>query len=169
MSGGEVLFEAEVAPHRSLSRGEGRVLLVFLGLIFIVGAGRFVRLGAWPVAIYGLAEALIALGLLHLHRRAMRRREWLCLTEAALTIRRRDAAGRISEQRLAPSWLGVRLVARDNAIPRLVLHERGREWEVGASLAEAEKCDLARALEAALHRARHPRFENPQLNQAVEK
>jgi hypothetical protein len=36
--------------------------------------------------------------------------------------------------------------------------------EVGRCLGEAEKRDLAAALDAALHRWRNPRFDNPQLS-----
>jgi hypothetical protein len=37
--------------------------------------------------------------------------------------------------------------------------------EVGASLGEHEKRDLAEALRDALDRWRHPRFDNPQLRE----
>ena len=38
--------------------------------------------------------------------------------------------------------------------------------EVGAELGEAEKRDLAEALNLALHRHRNPVFDNPQLREA---
>jgi hypothetical protein len=48
-------------------------------------------------------------------------------------------------------------------VPKLVLTRHGVNEEIGAALGEAEKRDLAGCLRGALHRARNPVFDNPQL------
>ena len=48
-------------------------------------------------------------------------------------------------------------------VPRLLLVSRNVREEIGAVLGEQQKRELAEALDGALHRARNPRFDNPQL------
>jgi uncharacterized membrane protein len=57
----------------------------------------------------------------------------------------------------------MRLEDRPGRVSRLVVLTRGGETEIAATLGEEEKQDLAAALQAALHRARRPDFDNPQL------
>jgi uncharacterized membrane protein len=66
---------------------------------------------------------------------------------------------------LPPTWLNVRLTERAGRVPLLTLDARDFSEEVGRCLGEAEKRDLAAALDAALHRWRNPRFDNPQLRE----
>ena len=48
-------------------------------------------------------------------------------------------------------------------MPALLLVARDTREEIGASLGEPQKRELAQALAAALHRLRQPCFDNPQL------
>jgi uncharacterized membrane protein len=59
------------------------------------------------------------------------------------------------------------LEERPGRVPALVLVERHRRMEIGQSLGEDEKRDLAQALGEALHRLRNPVFDNPQLREPV--
>ena len=87
----------------------------------------------------------------------------LLLSETGLKIVRTDAKGNRRELVLPPAWLNVRLTERPGRVPLLTLNTRDHSEEVGRALGETEKRDLAAALDAALHRWRHPNFENPQL------
>ena len=46
-----------------------------------------------------------------------------------------------------------------------MLSRHGVSEEIGRALGEAEKRDLAASLARALHRARNPVFDNPQLRE----
>ena len=73
--GGDILFEALIVPHRSLTPRGIRILtgsILFLSGILAI---RFWVLGAWPVAWFGLIEAGIAIGLVHLNVRQARASE----------------------------------------------------------------------------------------------
>jgi hypothetical protein len=48
-------------------------------------------------------------------------------------------------------------------VPRLMLTRYGISEEIARALGEVEKRDLAASLKRALHRARNPVFDNPQL------
>ncbi len=156
------IFEAVVTPHRSL--GERGVRYVGLAILFSCTANATVSwlLGAWPVAIFAAGELGLAS---YLFRRGARVQveERLVLTEARLTIERRDRAGRMVRLDLPTAWLRVALEDRPARVPALMLRGRFRPVEVGGSLGECEKRSLAEALGEALHALRHPSFDNPQL------
>lgn len=156
------IFEAVVTPHRSLGPRGVRLVGLAILLSCAVNTGLSLLLGAWPVAVFAVAELGLAL---YLFRRGTRSEteERLVLTPARLTIQRRDRAGRASRLDLPTAWMRVRLEERPARVPALVLRGRFRPVEVGASLGEQEKRSLAEALGEALHALRHPTFDNPQL------
>ena len=158
-----ILFEALIVPHRSLSRrGRAWVIAMICGGSGI-GALRFLLSPAWPMIGFSLGAAGLAVLLLLTHTRPSRASEFLVLHDGALRVVRTDAAGRRRERRLPAGWLNVVLDAPPGRVPRLLLTARGLREEVGAALGEQEKRDLAAALSTALHRMRHPEFDNPQL------
>jgi uncharacterized membrane protein len=159
----ETVFEAVIVPHRSLSRRGRRILLGAIAAMCAINATVFTHIGAWPVGGFTGIELLLASVMLSINVRAARATETLNLSEAGLRIRRTDIRGATSERMLPPGWLRVVLQERPGRVPALWLVSHGRHEEVARVLGETEKRDLAAALEAALHRWRHPLFDNPQL------
>ncbi|MDE2200432.1 MAG: DUF2244 domain-containing protein [Rhodospirillales bacterium] len=157
------VFEAVIVPHRSLSRRGRRGLVAAICLICGINAAIFVHLGAWPVGGFTGVELLLAAFLLELNARAVRESELVILSADGLRICRTDAKGRRQERMLPVGWLSVRLEEAPSRVPRLRLVAPGVTEEVGRALGEAEKRDLAAALDAALHQLRNPVFDNPQL------
>lgn len=158
-----VLFEAMIVPHRSLSRRGLRLLLGAIGLVCGVNLAIFSRLHAWPVCGFAGGELVLAALLLRLNALSARASELLLLTPEALRVVRTDPKGRREERVLAPAWLRVHVEERPGRVPALFVGSHGVLEEVGRFLGEAEKRDLARALSEALHRWRNPVFDNPQL------
>jgi uncharacterized membrane protein len=159
----ETLFEAELVPHRSLSPRGIAWVLGSLGVISLCATTMFWYLGAWPIVGFNGAEMLLAAFLLRAHARSRRVREVLLLTEGSMRILRFDIDGGRSERHLPSAWLNVHLEEKPGRVPTLLLTTHGRREEVGRSLGEPEKRELADALKDALHRLRHPIFDNPQL------
>lgn len=158
-----LLFEAVILPHRSLT-ARGRVWLICLiALIGALTAFRFWLIGAWPVIVFSAVEIGIAIALLAINARSARASELVLLDHTALRIVRTTAAGQREERVLPPTWLNVVLEERPGRVPGLLLVARGVREEIGAMLGEVERRDLAQALAGALHLARNPRFNNPQL------
>jgi len=164
-----ITFEAVITPRRSLSLRAMRVLLAAICVLCIASASLFVRLGAWPVGGFTGLELLLAAWLFRLHLRDGRSSELVLLSPSGLRIIRTTAIGRRREIRLEPSWLRVRLIERPGRTPALVVQAGTRHTEIGAALGDAEKRDLAQALDAALYRWRNPRFDNPVLEPAPTK
>jgi uncharacterized membrane protein len=159
----DVLFEAVIVPHRSLSRRGLTLLLGAIAVLCCVNAAVFISVGAWPVGGFTGVELLLAAVLFRLNATAARASEMLLLTPDALRIVRSDPKGHRREQVLSPAWLTVRLEERPGRVSGLWLGAGGVREEIGRSLGEEEKRDLAKALAEALHRWRNPRFDNAQL------
>jgi len=158
-----IIFRAEVTPHRSLSPRGLRLVIAFVCTVSLCSTTLFWSLGAWPIAGFNGGEILLAMVLLRAHAKSARQSELLLLSAGELRILSRDARGHASERVLPPGWLKVNLLERPGRVPGLYLSARGAHVEVAKTLGEPEKRDLAEALSAALHRVRHPVFDNPQL------
>ncbi len=157
------IFEAVIVPHRSLSRRGRMRLLSALGLLCGINAAVFIHMGAWPVGGFTGIELLLAGVLLQVNAHGARASEIVLLTAGGLHITRTDAGGSRRERRLPAAWLRMTLEEVPGRAPRLLLQARELREEIGASLGEAEKRDLAAALQSALLRWRSPVFDNPQL------
>ena len=159
----ETLFQAVVVPHRSLSR---RGLYTLIGTVCAASAVISTicfLLGAWPVAGFSGAEIALAVVLLRLNARAVRRSELIMMTPTTLHVIRTDANGARTERRLDAAWLNAVLLDRPARVPALLLRGPHEEIELARDLGETEKRTLAEALAKALHQRRHPVFDNPQL------
>ena len=156
-------FEAVIVPHRSLSRRGLRLLIGAICGLSACSTAVFWWLGAWPVAGFNGVEITAAMLLLRYNARAARANEVILLSSSTLRVIRTAQDGTRVEQEVSPAWINVHLQDRPGRVPGLFLAAHGTRLEVGASLGEPEKLDLAEALKDALHRWRNPRFENPQL------
>ncbi len=163
MQSDTLIFEAVISPHRSMKPRGLRVLMLGILGLGCVDIAVFVHIGAWPIGGFCGAEFVLAALLLRLNASQSRASELVILSEQALRIIRTDARGRRHETRLPAAWLNVQLEERSGRVPALRLVARHAREEIGRSLGEEEKRDLAGALEAALYRWRNPRFDNVQL------
>ena len=161
----DVLFQATIVPHRSLSRRGALSVVGLFALAGGAGALRFAILGLWPILMFMALEVALAAVLVALHIRAGRTAEILTLEPGCLRVLRRDPRGRRTERRLPTAWLNPLLEESPGRVPRLILRAHGVREEVGKVLGEAEKRDLAAALARALRHLREPRFDNPQLRE----
>ena len=157
------LFEARIVPHRSLSPKGVRILLGSIVGFSLLIALRCWWIGAWPVVAFSLAEMALVLVLVAVNIRRARGSELVRLTEAAVHVTRTTPSGVGSEVVLPSAWLRVDLEERAGRVPRLLLRTPSEHEEIAAAVGEAARRDLAAGLEAALHDARNPRFDNPQL------
>ena len=134
------------------------------GLALLIGV-RFWLLGAWPVLPFSALEVGLVVMMLRVNARQARGSELILLSETELRIVRTEPSGQRREKVLPSGWLNVWLEERDGRVPRLLLTRYGMHEEIGRALGEAEKRDLAACLSRALHRARNPLFDNPQLRE----
>ncbi len=149
-----VLFDAVLAPHRSLTRGGFVALMALVAVPCLAMGCIFLLIGAWPIAGFlGLDVALVWLAF-RINYRSGRLRETLALTERDLTVRRIQPSGRTHEWRFQPYWLRVEVENPDAPDCRLTLTSHGRRLTIGAFLTAEERLSLAEALQTALRRLR---------------
>lgn len=150
----EVIFDAVLTPHRSLTpRGFLLLMVTVSGISFVAGLF-FYLVGAWPVVGFlGLDVLLIYLAF-HVNYRHARLREVVRLTRDDLTVQRINQWGEVKSWRFQPTWLQVLMDDPPEHHSQLLLRSHGRTLAIGDFLTPQERLDLARALRRALAKAR---------------
>ena len=157
----QTIYHATLWPHRSLTRGQARGIVIGAGCAISALSIPFYVMGAWPVVGF-LGLDVLALWLaFHLSFRSARAHEDLEVTPLDLVVRKVSAAGRRREWRFNPLW--VRLERREHeefGLLRLLLASRGKRLEIGNFLGPDARADVARDLSKALAEARRvPQFD----------
>jgi len=123
--------------------------------------GIFYWSGAWPVfGFMGLDVALLYF-LFRLNYRDAKEKEFVRLTDEALTVRRVRANGEEQSWSLEPYWLRVEMDDPPRHESALVLAARNRRLAVGSFLTPEERLEMAHALRRALHRQRNQHHSLP--------
>jgi uncharacterized membrane protein len=149
------LFEATLAPHRSLGTGGFIALMAVLAGVSFAAGMAFLLIGAWPVfGFFGL-DVLLVYVAFRLNYRAARAFEEIRVTPNLLLIRQVSARGQAREQRLNPRWVRLE-TSRDelSGVTRVALVSRGMPLVIGAFLPPLHKEELSKALSSALALAR---------------
>ncbi|MEX2455377.1 MAG: DUF2244 domain-containing protein [Rhodospirillaceae bacterium] len=150
------LFDAILQPNTSLSPRGFLLLMAAISLVSFVAGMAFLIAGAWPVfGFFGIDVALIYLAFKANYRWA-RTYETVRLTRDALLVERISPSGKAQRWRFQPYWLRVDIEEAANHDSRIVLSSHGRRLRIGAFLTPGERVEFARALRAALDRARAP-------------
>ena len=149
-----VLFDATLRPNPPMSAFALRLVVCVLA-VFNIGFGLlFILRGAWPVTPFMGADVLFLAWALHVTRIAARTSEQVRLTPAALLVSRRPARGQAIDISLNPYWVRVEMDDPPESRSKLLLWSHGKSVQIGSFLAPGDRLSLARALKAALGRAR---------------
>ncbi|MDB5593749.1 MAG: uncharacterized protein JWM36_710 [Hyphomicrobiales bacterium] len=154
------IFTARLAPHRSLSQANFRILMMIFAGACAFTALPFLLLGAWPIAGFmGLDVALFYFAFRASYR-AARAYEDVTVTPLELHVAKVSAKGQRADWRFNPSW--VRLEREEHeeyGTQSLAVASRGRRLEIAAFLGPEAKADFADSLTRALAEARRgPQF-----------
>jgi uncharacterized membrane protein len=151
---GQVVFDARLTPHRSLSPRGFIVLMSLICAINFAAGLIFFLAGAWPViAFLGIDVLLIYLAFRINYRRA-KMYETLRLTRSDLTVHRVDPRGEVKSWSFQPAWLQVLIDDPPGHDSQLTLRSHGRSLVIGRFLTADERQDLAKALRRALVESR---------------
>jgi uncharacterized membrane protein len=156
----QCLFEARLRPHRSLTQGNFRLLIVIFGLVGLASAMPFIVMGAWPVGGFMGLDIVILYMAFKSNFRAARAYEDVIVTPLELMLAKVSPKGSRREWRFNPAW--VRLNKEEHVefgVQRLSLHSRGQSVEVASFLGPDAKAHFATGLTRALGEARRgPRY-----------
>lgn len=152
---GAPFFSAVLTPHRSLGR---RGFLVMMGIATLIALWSGLRLyviGAWPVALFMIADVGLLYVAFRMNYRAARAFEEVHVSTTEVVVRQVMASGRMREHRFNPAWarLSVTRLA-DEGVTRLALMSHGRSLVLGAFLNPDDRESFAAAFGTALADAR---------------
>jgi len=153
-----LFFEADLRPHRSLSRAALLAVLGAMAAGSLYVTTLMYLLGAWPVIGFNGADLALAALLFWLNARAARAREIIRLNEDDIEITRITPAGRKSVACVPPGWAKAELEETPGGVPRLIIRTPTERLEVGRALGAAQKRDLGEAINRALARWRSPQL-----------
>jgi uncharacterized membrane protein len=154
--GEPVLFDAILTPHRSLSRRGFRLLMAGVCAVSLTVGLAFFLMGAWPVVGFFGLDVLLIYGAFKLNFRAARVYETVTVTRAQCTVARISPRGDAQRWRFQPAWLRIFMADPPERDSPLTLRAHGRELRIGSFLTAEERLELAKALRAAVNRARMP-------------
>jgi uncharacterized membrane protein len=154
------IFAVRLRPHRSLTAGNFRLLMLVFTCASSFVTLPFFLIGAWPiVGFMGLDVALFYLAFRASFRSA-RAYEDVTLTPVELQVAKVSAAGARAEWRFNPVW--VRLEREEHeayGTRSLALVSRGQRLEIARFLGPGQKAEFAEGLTRALAEARRgPQF-----------
>lgn len=147
----QVLFEARLSPHRSLSfTGFTILMLVLAGVSFAVGVS-FLLMGAWPVfGFFGLDVGLVWFAF-RVNYRDARAYEDIRMTPSLLSVRQVSPQGKARETDFNPRWTRLEKTEDElSGVTRVALISRGFPLIVGSFLPPFYKSELAKGLARAL-------------------
>ncbi|HWG05761.1 MAG TPA: DUF2244 domain-containing protein [Beijerinckiaceae bacterium] len=147
-------------PHRSLSAGNFRLLLVCVACASSFVTLPFFLIGAWPIIGFMGLDVLLFYLAFRANFRAARAYEDVTLTAVELQIAKVSARGTRAEWRFNPAW--VRLEREEHeayGICSLALVSRGHRLEIAKFLGPDQKAQFAELFTRALDQARRgPQF-----------
>lgn len=149
------IYAARLRPHRSLTRGQARLVVAVFALATAAFSTPFFLMGAWPVVGFLGLDALALWGALRLSFRAARAYEDVSVTPIELALEKVSARGARRAWRFNPVWVRLERETHEAyGLRRLSLVSHGRAVEFAGFLGPDEKAAVARDVSAALDEAR---------------
>lgn len=151
----ELLFHAVLFPHRSLSRRGFWILITVVSIAMGFAALRMLAIGAWPVAIFAVADVLLIYVAFKLSYRSGRAFEEVSVTGSEVLVRKVTPAGKVTEHRFHPGWARLSVTCKDDeGVVRLDLGSHGSWVVIGSFLNPDDRASFAEAFSVALADAR---------------
>ena len=126
----DVLFDAVLVPHRSLSPRGFLILMTAICLFaFAAGLGFFLA-GAWPIVGFLGLDVLLIFIAFRINYRHARMSETLTLSRSTLVVERTDHWGQSESWRFQPYWLQVLIDDPPRSDSKLTLRSHGKQLRV---------------------------------------
>ncbi|MCX5513759.1 DUF2244 domain-containing protein [Kaistia algarum] len=151
----DVLFEAVLKPHRSLSpRGFG-LLLMFIASTCFIGGLLFWSMGYWPIAVFFALDIVAIQFAFRMNYHSGRAMEIVTMTQQSLTVRRVAPDGRLQDFAFNPYWARFEVNRHPEwGVMRMALTSHGKALAIGDFLGPDDRDSFAKAFQEALKAAR---------------
>lgn len=154
----DLVFRAELRPHRSLSPRGFLLLMLFVGGVSFAAGIAFFLQGAWPVLGFFGLDVLAIYFAFRISFSSGRAFETIELYPERLKVVRHRPFHAAQHWSFEPYWLRVELVGLEDQPKRIALRQRSKELYIGDLMPPGERPGFARVLQDALHQARNPGF-----------
>lgn len=148
------LIDLTLRPNRSLSREHARWVVGGVAAVFLLGAVRFLVMGAWPVLPFMAIDVGLLWWAFRASYRSGRAYETVRLDAFDLTVRKVTADGRERRFRLEPFWARARLEQLASGDNRLTVASRNVRVTVGHCLSPPEREQVHATIETGLEKWR---------------
>jgi uncharacterized membrane protein len=152
-------MDAVITPHRSMSSKGFIILIGVLTAINAVSAAFFVMIGAGPVPIFLGLDLVAVIVAFSVSSRAARRHERIRVTASEVRVIQASRRGEETVWVSPTAFTRVALVGDAGDADFLRLRLSDREQRVARDLSRPERLAFAKALDAALWRARSGRYQ----------
>lgn len=143
-------FDCFLKPHRAMKPEHISKMLIGLAVVFFLASIRMYFIGAWPVAVFLIADiAALAIAFWINFRRA-RQSEHITLTETKLTVKRTSANGQIESWVFEPYWVKLSMEKHGKHDLACALSLHGQRVTLGRFLTDNQRKGLYRDLRHAL-------------------
>ena len=151
----QAIYAVRLRPHRSLTRGQAKILVAIVSAAICAISLPFFIMGAWPIVGFLGLDALGLWLAFEMSFRAARAYEDLRVTPIELKLAKVPAKGAAREFLFNPAWVRLdRSEHEEYGVERLALVSHGRSVEFGSFLGPGQKAEVAGDLTLALARAR---------------
>ena len=147
-------MDAVITPHRSLSSKGFIILIAVMTTLNAASAALFLFIGAGPVPIFLGLDLLAVIVAFALSNRAARRLERIQVTAAEVRVTLDSPKGRQTVWVSPTAFTRVALVGDPGDEDGLQLRLSDRRLHVARALSRPERLAFAKALDAAIWRAR---------------
>ncbi len=152
-------MDAVITPHRSMSSKGFIILIGVLTAINAVSAAFFITIGAGPIPIFLGLDLVAVIVAFAVSGRAARRHERIRVTASEVRVIQASPRGEETVWVSPTAFTRVTLVGDAGDADFLRLRLSDRELRVARDLSPPERLAFAKALDAALWRARSGRYQ----------
>lgn len=147
-------IDLTMRPNAAMAARQSWLVVAGVAAIMLLGAVRFVLLGAWPVAVFGVLDAGLLAWALNASAQASREMEEVRLDSQWLTVQHIAANGPAREWRLEPGLARIERTHISSREEALYLTARDCRVRIGAFLSVDEREELRQTIDAGLWRFR---------------
>lgn len=151
----EQFFAARLTPYRSLSRKGFILLMSFVGASCFISGILFLKMGAWPVFLFFVLDALLILLAFKLNYHAAKGYEEISVQIDEVKVCQFAPSGRITVHSFNPFFTKFNVDRHEEyGVMKLALSTRESNLEIGSFLNAQDKESFARSFGGAFAKAK---------------
>lgn len=153
-------FDCFLKPHRAMKPEYISKMLIGLAVVFFLASIRMYFIGAWPVAVFLIADVAALAVAFWINFRRARQSEHITLCDTKLTVKRTSTNGQVESWVFEPYWVKLSLEKHNKHDHTCALSLHDQRVTLGRFLTDNQRKGLYKDLQDALIRwkSKEPTF-----------